>query len=235
MKHVTKGTPPAEFEAWKSQANEDWKPTYDELQNPQKRNLHQALLDEQGSVCCYCGRSVTLEDSHIEHFKPQERYGALQLEYTNLYASCLRGQERTTSRHCGHAKGNGFDEARYIAPVDPDCEQRFMYTLRGAVIPTDSADARAQYMIDLLALDGPALRNLRDEVLSRVMDPAFLASATKEELTRLKDGFRRRDAAGNHVDFGHVLARYAEQTLAEPVAASSNADTAVSACASDQD
>lgn len=82
MKHVTKGTPPAEFEAWRSQANEDWKPTYDELQNPQKRNLHQALLDEQGSVCCYCGRSVGFEDSHIEHFKPQERYGALQLEYT---------------------------------------------------------------------------------------------------------------------------------------------------------
>jgi uncharacterized protein (TIGR02646 family) len=235
MKHVIKGAPPAEFEAWKSQANDHWKPTYDDLQNPEKRNLHKALLHEQGSVCCYCGRSISLDDSHIEHFKPQERYGMLQLEYSNLHASCLRGQQRTTPRHCGHAKGNGFDETRYIAPVDPDCEQRFMYTLRGAIIPTHSADARAQYMIDLLALDGTALRNLRDEVLNRAMDPEFLASATTEELTRLRDNFRRRDAAGNHLNFGHVLARYAEQALAEPLADANNDDVAVQPCASGQD
>lgn len=104
---------------------------------PEKRNLHSALLAEQGSVCCYCGRSIGLDDSHIEHFKPQERYDELQVDYANLHASCMRRQQRSIARRCGHAKDNGFDEDQYIAPVDPDCEQRFMYTLRGTIIPTE--------------------------------------------------------------------------------------------------
>ncbi len=214
MKHVTKGTSPADFENWKTQpANEGWKPTYDNLRNPEKRNLHSALLAEQGSVCCYCGRSITLDESHIEHFRPQEHYETLQLEYANLHASCLRGQQRTTPRHCGHAKSNGFDEDQHIAPVDPACEQRFMYTLRGSIVPTDRKDDRAKYMIDLLALDAPALRNLRSEVLNRTLDPEFLASATNDELVQLRDEFRRREAAGQLPNFGHVVARYAEQSI----------------------
>lgn len=214
MKHIIKGQPPADFEAWKSQAGDNWNPTYDDLRNPEKRNVHHALLAEQGSVCCYCGRSVSLDDSHIEHFRPQARYEALQLEYANLHASCLRGLQRSVPRHCGHAKDNHFDEDQHIEPVDPGCEQRFMYTLRGEIVPTDRDDSRARYMTDLLALDGPALRHLREEVLNRTLDPAFLASATPEEMVELRDGFRRRDSTGKLPDLGHVVARYAEQTLA---------------------
>ena len=214
MKHITKEPPPADFEAWKGQANENWQPTYDDLQNPEKRNLHRALLAEQGSVCCYCGRSIGLDDSHIEHFRPQERYAALQLDYANLHASCLRGQQRTMPRHCGHAKDNRFDEAQHIAPADATCERRFMYTLRGEIIPTDPDDNRARYVTELLALDAPALRHLREEVLSRTLDATFLASATTAEMTKLRDGFRLRDDTGKLPDFGHVVARYAEQSLA---------------------
>ena len=213
MKYVVKDTPPTDFEAWKAKGNKDWKPTYGNLQNPEKRNLHLALLAEQGSVCCYCGRSITVDDSHIEHFKPQERYETLELEYSNLHASCLRGQQRSMPRHCGHAKDNGFDEDRYITPADPTCEQRFMYTLRGSIVPTHPRDERAEYMVDLLALDSPALQHLRNEVLSRTLDPEFLASATDEDLMRIRDGFGARDTAGKLPNFGHVVARYAEQSL----------------------
>jgi uncharacterized protein (TIGR02646 family) len=214
MKHVSKEAPAADLEAWKAQANETWTPTYQDLRNPEKQTLHSALLDEQGAVCCYCGRSISLEDSHIEHFRPQERYPALQLEYANLHASCMRGLQRSVPRHCGHAKDNGFDEDKHIAPVDPGCERRFMYTLRGEIVPADLADERAQYMIDLLALETPTLRHLREEVLSQTLDPGFLASATQEELQQLRDGFQRRDPTGKLPGFGHVVARYAEQNMA---------------------
>lgn len=213
MKHVTKNTSPEDFEAWKAEANQEGRPIYRDLRNPEKRNLLRALLAEQGSVCCYCGRSISLEDSHIEHFRPQDRYETLQLEYANLHASCVRWPEPSTPRHCGHAKGNGFDEDLHITPVDPECEQAVLYTLRGAIVPTAPEDRRAKYMIDLLALDSPILQHLRNEVLTRTLGPEFLATATQEEMTRLRDGFRRRDAAGNLPDFGHVIARYAEQSM----------------------
>jgi hypothetical protein len=48
MKRIVKGAPPPSFEVWKGLASENWSPTYGDLQNPQKRELHRALLEEQG-------------------------------------------------------------------------------------------------------------------------------------------------------------------------------------------
>lgn len=214
MKQVTKGTAPQAFEEWKALENADWQPAYENLRNPEKHALHEALLAEQGWVCCYCGRTVELNDSHIEHFRPQERRTDLALDYRNLHASCLRETSPGLPLHCGHAKGSNFDEARHISPLEPDCEARFIYTLDGRILPADAADVRATYMIDLLKLDVASLRNRRREV-GRVFDPAFLATATDDELRALRDVYRRRDGQGRLTGFGHVLARFAEQRLAD--------------------
>lgn len=213
MKHVMKGASAPEFEAWKALANPDWTPTYANLQNPQKRALHVSLLKEQGWVCCYCGRSIAQQDSHIEHFRPQERYADSALSYENLHASCIRETEPGTPLHCGHAKGAGFDEVLQISPLDPQCEERFLYTLDGSILARDAADAQADYMVELLQLDISFLRNRREEEVNRVFDPAFLATVTADELRLLRDAFRRRDEAGRAQSFGHVLARFSEQRL----------------------
>lgn len=208
MRHFVKGAPPAEFEAWKAMANDEWQPTYGNLQNPQKRSLHKALLDEQGQVCCYCGRSISLGDSHIEHFRPQEQREDLDLVFENLFASCIRETEPGTPLTCGHAKGQEFDETRHISPLDPECERRFTYSLAGAILPLDDG---ASYMLQLLSLDHAFLGNRRLEVLKRVFDDAFIASATAAELRLLAQAYRASDETGRRESFGHVVARYAEQ------------------------
>lgn len=217
MKYVTKGAPPAIFEEWKAKANADWIPTYTGLQRPEKPALHAALLLEQGSVCCYCGRAVSILDSHIEHFRPQTEYKGLDLSYQNLFASCIRETEPGMPLHCGHVKGDRFDEELHISPLDRGCEGRFLYTLLGVVAPTDLADERAVYMVDLLQLDIPFLRNRREEALRRTFDADFLSSATDDELQRLQDAFQRHDDAQSSENFGHVLARFAGQRLDDRV------------------
>ncbi|MDR5782983.1 TIGR02646 family protein [Caballeronia sp. LZ065] len=122
MKKVVKGSAPEAFETWKTDGDESWEPSYAQLQNPAKQALHKALLAEQGWVCCYCGREVTLDNSHIEHFRPQGQFKVLQLSYGNLHASCLKNMPAGLPRHCGHAKGNRFDESRIIDPQDATCE-----------------------------------------------------------------------------------------------------------------
>lgn len=215
MKHVTKSAAPEAFEDWKALASDDWQPTYANLQNPEKRVLHESLLAEQGWVCCYCGRSIALQDSHVEHFRPQERYADLALSYDNLYASCLRETEPGSPLHCGHAKGADFDEVRHISPIDLGCEARFLYTLDGRVVASDVADAGASYMIGLLKLDIAFLRNRRRQEVGYVFDPQFLDAVTDDELRVLRDFYRRRDAQGRLPGLGHVLARFAEQRLAD--------------------
>ena len=217
MKHVSKGQSPAEFEEWKASANADWQPTYASLQNPQKHALHRSLLAEQGWVCCYCGRRIGQADSHMEHFRPQEAHPGLALSYDNLHASCLRDTRPGLPLHCGHAKGGRFDADLHLSPLDPGCEDRFVYTLLGEIGPRELGDPRADYMVDLLKLDIPFLRNRRQEVLREVFDAEFLGSATQEDLRRLRDGFRTFDVDGQAPDFGHVLACFAQQRLNDAI------------------
>lgn len=208
MRHFQKWVSPADFEAWKALANGDWQPNYGNLQNPEKRSLHQALLNEQGQLCCYCGRGISLADSHIEHFRPQELREDLELSFENLFASCIRETEPGAPLHCGHAKGHDFDEVRHVSPLDSTCERRFCYSLAGTILPEDDA---AKSMADLLRLDIEFLRNRRMEVLNKVFDAAFITSATSEELQSLMLAYRTPDAEGRRESFSHVLARYAEQ------------------------
>lgn len=213
MRRIVKGESPAPFEAWKAQANADWSPEFDSLQKPEKPTLHLALLQEQGWTCCYCGRAITADDSHIEHFRPQHAYPELALDYGNLHASCLRAKSPGMPLHCGHGKGEAFDEALHISPLAVDTEKRFLYTLDGQVEAKKSDDVAARYMLDLLCLAIPFLQNRREAALSRVFDAVFLASVTDDELRQLRDHFRQPDPAGRMTDLGHVLACYAEQLL----------------------
>jgi len=215
MKHVRKGAPPDSFLAWKAKANEDWSPTYDNLQNPEKMDLHKSLLAEQGEVCCYCGRRVGLLDSHIEHFRPQECRLDLELDYSNLYASCLREVAREQPLHCGHAKKSQFDEANYISPQEEDCEQRFIYAADGQQLSAKWDDLAANYMVDILNLNAFFLSARRAAALAGVFDNEFLLNATPDELRTIRDAYREVDDAGRLPDMGHVIARFAEQRLSD--------------------
>jgi uncharacterized protein (TIGR02646 family) len=213
MRYVAKDEAPSSFTEWKGQANENWNPTYGNLRNPQKGDLHAALLAEQGGTCCYCGRQISLDESHIEHFVPQEESEQLALEYRNLHASCIRARSPKLPLHCGHAKDRYLDEKQSISPLDPTCEQRFRYLLDGELLPSEDVDGNAIYMIELLKLNIPSLRNRRQAVLAGVFDNEFLNSASDEELRKIFDAYRTRDVHGHFPDFAHVVARFADQLI----------------------
>ena len=54
-------------------------------------------------------------------------------------------------KHCGHAKGNDYDKALLISPLDKNCEKRFAYSVNGKIEPSDLSDQGAEYTIKLLA------------------------------------------------------------------------------------
>jgi uncharacterized protein (TIGR02646 family) len=213
MKRVVKGAEPQLFKDWKALASEDWRPRYCDLRDPEKGALHDALLAEQGGVCCYCGRCVSRADSHIEHFRPQEAYDSNALDYGNLHASCIRETLPGLPLHCGHAKGGVFDEKAIIEPTDPDCERRFIYPPDGSIASAVKEDDSAAYMIQLLKLDLAILRDRRADALGKVFDPVFLETMSREELMDVVSAYRAPDASGSMTDFGHVIARHAERLL----------------------
>ena len=197
MKHIVKGEEPQDLKDWKSSANENWQPTWDGLPGPVKRNLHSALMAEQGFICCYYGKRVSDADSHIEHLKPQVPFEADALVYANLLCSCQRQTERREPLHCGKLKDNWHDEHMLVSPLAADCETRFRFAGDGAIYPRQDGDPAVRQTIERLGLDIPKLRAMRSKAIEGVTkDRSHQECCTAPVLMRRAAGGCRPSPAG---------------------------------------
>lgn len=173
MRYIEKMPEPVRFTEWKNAANDDWVPSFDNMASDVKEKLKASLIKEQRGICCYCESKLIKNDSHIEHFRPQERFQELSLDYNNLFCSCQSNLKKGDPRHCGNAKGEWFDEELLISPLSPDCASHFCYTADGHVFPANSTDAAAKETIKRLALDCPKLVDSRKAVLEHFLDDSI--------------------------------------------------------------
>ena len=216
MRYIHKSEEPESFKAWKALAKTTPNWGYSYLQNPEKRELHEALLGEQGHICCYCGMRITLTSSHIEHLKPQSTPDPdLSVEYTNLLASCQREREPRKPIHCGVAKDNWYEEDLMVSPVKPNCTDFFIYTDDGQILETNTPEkkAAATTTIDKLRLNIPKLIAMRKEVIKNLL--ADIDELTDEERLKLVQGFEEPDANGQYEEFCAAIAYILTQYFTE--------------------
>lgn len=101
--------------------------------------LREILISEQNSICCYCQRPVA--GYRIEHLYPENGPDealskSKQLDYYNLYASCIDSQGLPPHlQYCDVAKAN-----KIIRPFiqEENCIEFFRYNIRGEIIPNGS-------------------------------------------------------------------------------------------------
>ncbi len=187
MKYIVKNIEPQEFVNWKNQTNDDWQPSFNNLQNPEKDEVFTSLLKEQGYICCYCERELKDNDYHIEHFRPQDQnlFPQLQLEYSNFLCSCQNIIKKGEPLHCGNSKDNWFDENLLISPIDdPNCEKQFTYTADGHIYPSNDNNA-AKTTIKRLLLDINKLVNLR----MNVIEPFLTESLSEDDFINFVNGY----------------------------------------------
>lgn len=230
MKFIIKDPEPQSFADWKRIGDEDWNPDWDDLQNPEKRDVHCALLREQGEICCYCGSPIIRSTSHIEHLRPRsdQRYPDLELDYSNLMASCncgvrvgieecddpyadedlmqwaARATESPQERaHCGHKKDHWYDEVLMVSPLMEDCESYFQHgEAGGKVSPVGDGNKReaAEITIERLGLNAARLIRLRKAALEPVLD-----ELEPQEARDLIRGFSRKDRQGRFAPFAGTI------------------------------
>jgi hypothetical protein len=126
--------------------------------NP-KKDIQEALIEEQGFVCCYCMRAISLDKMIIEHFKPEGLYNGqkakdisaanknnltapygeedtledLTIQYSNLLAAC-----KHDSNHQCDNKKSGYELIYLPNPAslsNKEFEQKckIFYTKSGAI------------------------------------------------------------------------------------------------------
>lgn len=183
MKQIVKHPEPAAFSLWKA-ANPT--ATYKDLQGEVKSALKQALIKEQGYLCCYCECRIRNASSHIEHFKPKGKpaYASLQLDYENLFASCTIRPTGDPDEHCGHKKGDAFMDV-LVSPLEADCASHFSYQLNGHIV---AKDERGSATIKLLHLDSELLNQQRKNLLD------YFLEMEQDELSQELDAHLAHDA-----------------------------------------
>ncbi len=170
MKYIRKGSEPIEFTDWKQLENEDWKPSYDKLQSSEKRAVLNALINEQGGICCYCERELIDTDYHIEHLKPQHLSSVDPLDFSNMLCSCQKNLQKGEPLHCGNSKADWFDDELFITPLYNNCEKRFKFTYDGYIDTFDDNDLAAIETIKKLNLYIPKLIEMRKKAIEPFLD-----------------------------------------------------------------
>jgi len=200
VRRIHKQAEPKSLTQFKAKANEDWQPEWNNLKTEAKRELHASLMAEQGFICCYCEMRIGTESSHVEHIHPRSREPfEKQLDYDNLLASC--GRESTERRdrsqpvippHCGGCKQDWYEAAKFVSPLDDNCEECFHYAADGQIGPSTTRPMAAKETIKRLALDIDKLRAMRCGAIEAFFDPL----PEPAEIPKLLVGFAQRDSAG---------------------------------------
>lgn len=197
MKFIEKQQEPQAYTDWKALANDNWQPSYDDLSGDPKKALKDALMVEQGHLCCYCECRLTDNDAHIEHFRPQSDPTVDPLDYSNMLCSCQDQLKKAEPRHCGNQKGDWFDDALLVSPLDPEGERRFSFTGDGNIQPKAATDHAAIETINRLSLDIPKLNALR----ASAIEPFLEASLREEELQQFVTAYLHNNESGLYGEF----------------------------------
>ena len=97
---------------------------------PDKAQLREALVFEQGGLCCYCiGRIPDKQGQmKIEHWRCIAHYPQSQLIYQNLLAACKGGEGKPyRKQHCDTRKA---DQDLQFNPADSDHHDKLRITYR---------------------------------------------------------------------------------------------------------
>ena len=215
MKYIIKRSEPYELQHWfKQETVIDGKRKrincgYDDMPSEVKAAVKKQLLEEQGWLCCYTGRSIDEHFSHIEHFKPQSKFNENNedVDYKNLLAA-FPGSSASKCPYGAHAKDDWYDE-KLVSPLNKDCEQRFSFNLVGEISHA-TGDIGSKETIEHLKLNHDELNALRRSAIETALIKQRLS---EKQLHQIVQGYDAQDKRGRYRSFCFVIQQAAKLQL----------------------
>lgn len=212
MKRIIKQRPPRELISWARQSTRgtiiSW--GYDDMPSDVRLAVKKNLLREQGYLCCYTGKRISEEMSHIEHLKPQDKCIKHEdVDYKNLLAAYPAVNSQRACEFGAHYKKNWFDNHLFVHPLREDCEIRLRYRESGSVVPAKPEDTGAAETIKMLNLDHPELKKQRKLIIEDFLSDHW----SKKQVLRFMKALDETDASGRYQEFCFVLKQVCERYL----------------------
>jgi uncharacterized protein (TIGR02646 family) len=228
MKKINKGQQAQALMQWRA-ANVDTPQNlkYNQGGFPRERVL-EGLLRDQGYLCAYTLKRISVESSHIEHIKPQccceaedrDRVKNGQactyedIAWQNMVA-CFPRPGAPQPEYGAVVKGKWWDPYLFVSPLSQNCEQRFRYLKDGSVEAAVAGDMAVNQTINRLKLDNPKLAELRRQaILAAGIHPKAQNAITSQAVVRrLIQGWQQRYADQSFTEFCTAMIQAAEQHL----------------------
>lgn len=130
---------------------------------------------EQDGLSGYTEAPITVDNSHIDHFRKQELFQDYIFRWENYVADSK--DEDYGAKYKDNKAGikTKEDNLRLVNPVEEDAERFFYYEANGKMIPTpelsEQEKQRAQFTIDSFNLNHKSLMERRMRILSIDLNP----------------------------------------------------------------
>lgn len=189
MRQIAKHTVPVSFANWllrpgsRAVSWEDFGRIHPDI----KREVKDALLLEQGYICCYCEKEVGNHgpppDAHIEHLMPRSADRAKTYDWSNLLVSCESEKiHRRPATSCGHYKNQNIVD---VHPLMVGCSRYFSYKANGEVSPSMSLSSEERVLaveaIRVLGLNNATPVQLRRAAIAAMQEVLEEAGAPETE------------------------------------------------------
>ena len=210
MKHITKGQEPQSLIQHRKQPHSG----YDNY--AVKDDLREALLAEQGGICCYCMKRITAQNMKIDHWASQRRHPQMQLNYQNLLAACDGGEG--AAKHLQHCDTHKGDDDIQIHPADAghNCETLIKYQADGVIYSDD--DQIDHDVNKVLNLNLQRLANNRKAVLDGALASLIKrrpsGTWTKAFLQAERNRWSSRDRSGQFREYCQIVNHQLDKKIA---------------------
>lgn len=203
MRTISPRPEPVNFTNWRAASQNDINYDYDLIPGDLKAEIKDALIAEQRGLCAYTGLRIDASHSHIEHLLPQAHcHEGEDVEYRNMVA-CYPGRDQGYVPFGALLKADWPSPAErhlFVSPRSPDCETRFLFSIRGKISVADGDEA-ARETVRRLGLDHRRLEALRESAVAETLHRLDLPLA-RRRLTAL---LQAEEAGGRLEPFCFVL------------------------------
>jgi len=210
MKYIVKGQqPPALIPIHKDKSK-----TYKDISDNDKvspkitvkTDTLEALLRDQGYICCYCMQRVTIDGLNsasplyptIEHYIAQSTQESkdnnLDTDYKNMLATCHGNDKKDPdNKHCDSSRG--ATPFKFLNPLNKSCERVLGYAEDGTIICLDKSNLEAiKDDIKTLNLNFQKLKDAREAIIKGIK------IAKRIERNRLKAKFNKEEFKQKELD-----------------------------------
>ncbi len=136
------------------------------------KSLKIALLEEQGHICAYCNRRISLSLNadfkpkiEVEHYLSQDTHPELSLDYKNMLGVC-NGITTGKNEHCDKSKKEHL--LKKLDPRKQAVEKFITYSLKGKVTSI-GRNNDVEDDISLLNLNDSFLEDARKQIMDEAL------------------------------------------------------------------